>query len=259
MNSVNAHTGWLWVKQGFTLFRTQSAEMLALFFAYMFLNIGLSFVPLIGPFLPLMLVPVFSVSFMQACREIDAGRPAYPNLILAGFRSPALPGLLALGTLNIAATALAAWVSYQADGGALREYILSLINPESKYVANSDVLIGMAVFCLVYLPALMAFWYAAPLLAWQRMSPAKALFYSFFAVQRAWRAFIFYGLLWVALRMILPGVIGVIVIEIFGSALFAALTILTVTILLTVAMYCSFYPTYTDIFGKPDEVDQPAA
>jgi len=30
------------------------------------------------------------------------------------------------------------------------------------------------------------------------------------------------------------------------------LMLLPLTVLLTVVMYCSFYPTYTHVFGKPE-------
>ena len=90
MEKLPAKTGWLWVKDGFALFRKQAAEVSTLFLSYMFLMLALGIVPVIGQLLPLILVPVFAMSFMQACANIEQGKRVYPNLLLVGFRSPAL-------------------------------------------------------------------------------------------------------------------------------------------------------------------------
>ena len=66
MEKLPANAGWLWVKQGFALFRKQPAEMATLFLAYMFLMLIIGIVPLFGQILPMVLVPVFSMAFMQA-------------------------------------------------------------------------------------------------------------------------------------------------------------------------------------------------
>ncbi|MBI1771643.1 MAG: hypothetical protein HYR68_04720 [Burkholderiales bacterium] len=256
---MNAKSGWTWVRLGFALFRKRPAEMSALFFAYLFLNLVVCLVPLIGPMLPLILVPVFAISFMQACHNIDGDQAVSPGLLWIGFRSPALSKLLTLGLCNIAALVLAEWISSLADGGALRTYVRSMIELDTKYEANPDALLGIIVFFLAYLPGMMAFWHSAPLVVWQRLSVPKALFFSFFAVLRAWQAFIIYGISWIALRMLIPMLAGNLIHLVFGSLLMMALTAVTVSMILTIAMYCSFYPTYTDVFGKPDEENQPAA
>ena len=67
MEKLPAKTGWIWIKEGFALFRKQPAEISTLFLAYMFAMLLLNVVPLLGRILPLVLVPVFAMSFMQAC------------------------------------------------------------------------------------------------------------------------------------------------------------------------------------------------
>lgn len=259
MNAVNAQSGWTWVKLGFALFRKQPAEMLTLFFAYMFLNMSMGFIPVVGQFLPLMLLPVFAISFMQACRQIELGQRVYPVLLLTGFRSPALPRLLALGVLYIIAVTLAILASSLADDGVFWDFITSQKPIDPKTLPETGLFTGMLVSGLVYIPAMMAFWYAAPLIVWQNMSVAKATFYSFFAVRRAGAAFTIYGLAWVAIGILLPTLVSVLIAVIIGKAYAVMLAMMPVSIILTVVMYCSFYPTYTDVFGKPDEENQPAA
>ena len=103
MTQIPASQGIEWIRQGFRLFRQQPAELSMLFLLYMLLMFSLSLIPMIWQLLPLLLVPVFSMAFMQACVEIEAGRKAKPGLLLTAFRSPALGTLLRLGALYLLA------------------------------------------------------------------------------------------------------------------------------------------------------------
>jgi hypothetical protein len=109
---------------------------------------------------------------------------------------------------------------------------------------------------LVYMPAAMAFWYAAPLIAWQDMGVFKAIFYSFFAVQRSGRAFLIYGLVWALLYTFIPGIVGTIIALASASESVVKMVLFALWTVLSVVMYCSFYPTYTHIFGRPSEPGQ---
>lgn len=250
MNTLNAMTGWLWVKRGFQIFRKQPAEMLTLFFAYMFVNMGIGLIPFLGQFLPLLLVPVFAINFMQACRQIEAGERVYPNLLLTGFRSPALPDLLKLGGLYIVAATVAVAASILVDDGVFWNVVTSIEPVDPKTLPESGLLLGMLVSALVYLPAMMAFWYAAPLIAWGNMSVTKAVFYSFFAVKRAAKAFFVYGLAWMLISVLLSLVLTLLVAIVGGSGVTLMIILMPISIALTVVMYCSFYPTYTDVFAE---------
>ncbi|MCH8620110.1 BPSS1780 family membrane protein [Undibacterium sp. TS12] len=259
MNDVTAKAGWDWVRQGFRLFRQQPLEMLSLFFAYMFFNMVLGFIPVIGQFLPFVLIPVFSLSFMEACRRIECGQRVLPGLFLSGFRSPALPRLLLLGVLYVVAISLAVFASNLTDDGVFWEFITSQKPLDPKTMSETGLFLGMMTSAIAYIPAMMAFWYAAVLIAWKNMSVAKAIFFSFFAVHRAGMAFMVYGLGWVAVGILVPAMISILIAVIVGKAYAIVFAMMPVSIILSVAMYCSFYPTYTDVFGKPDENDQSAA
>jgi hypothetical protein len=100
----------------------------------------------------------------------------------------------------------------------------------------------------------MAFWYAAPLVAWQNMSISKAIFFSFFAVRRAGKAFLVYGLAWIIIGVLLPVFISSTISLLSGKAVLTILVLLPLSIVMTVIMYCSFYPTYTHVFGKPQTI-----
>lgn len=254
MQTLPAKTGWLWVKQGVALFRKQPVELSTLFLGYMFLMLLLGFIPLLGQLLPLILVPVFGMAFMQACRHIEQGRRVHPNLLLTGWRSPALRQLLLLGVLYQLAAILAIAASRLADGGTFWNAMLGS-GLDIKDIEGSNLRLAMIVAVLVYLPAAMAFWFAAPLITWQQMPLGKALFYSFFAVRRTGRAFIVYALSWLLLGVLLPATVSTIAALLSDNISIIMFILLPLSILLTVVMYCSFYPTYTSIFEPPPVAD----
>jgi hypothetical protein len=257
MEKPTAGVGWLWVKEGVALFRKQPLELATLFMSYMVLMLAISIIPLVGKLLPLLLVPVFSMSFMQACLNIEQDKRVYPSLLMTAFQSPALPTLLILGVLYLAAGALALGASTLIDGGIFLKAITGQIELDPKTVQESHMTAAMLFAGVVYTPAAMAFWYAAPLAAWQNMGVGKSIFYSFFAVWRCGKAFTVYGLCWAALGVILPSFVGIVIAILTGSLDIARLVLLPISLLMAVVMYCSFYPTYTTVFGRPEPVPEP--
>ncbi|HEX7648910.1 MAG TPA: BPSS1780 family membrane protein [Noviherbaspirillum sp.] len=251
MGKLPASTGWLWVKEGFALFRKQPFEMSTLFLSYMFLMLALGLLPAVGQILPMLLVPVFSMSFMQACLQVEQGHKVYPSLLLVGFRSPALPNLIKLGVLYLLAAVLAVAASALVDGGVFWALMSGQRELDAQTVRNSNLSLAIIFSAAVYTPAAMAFWYAAPLVMWQRMGVFKAIFYSFFAVQRSGRAFLVYGLAWALIGVLMPAMLSSVIALVFGRAMVVMLVLLPLSLMLTIVMYCSFYPTYTHIFGRP--------
>ncbi|AMP13039.1 BPSS1780 family membrane protein [Collimonas pratensis] len=264
MEKLPAKTGWIWIKEGFALFRKQPAEISTLFLAYMFLMLGLNLlqIPILGQILPVILVPVFAMAFMQACLNIEQGKRVYPNLLLTGFRSPALKNLLLLGVLYVIAAIVAIAASSLVDGGLFWLTVTGQSTLDPKEIQDSNISLAMMFAAVVYIPAAMAFWYAAPLIMWQKMGVLKAIFYSFFAVSRELKAFAVYGLAWAAIGVVLPAIVSVLIAAIVGNQSVTIMILLPLSIALTVVMYCSFYPTYTHIFGRPEQdppLPEPAA
>ncbi|MES2832508.1 MAG: BPSS1780 family membrane protein [Pseudomonadota bacterium] len=251
MQKISAATGWTWFKQGFALFRRQPAEFSTLFLSYLFLMLIVGLVPLAGQILPLVLVPVFSMAFMEACIKVEKGERVYPNLLLTGFKSPALPRLLILGVLYLMAVVAAVGASTLIDGGAFLGMMTKAGAASPAALSNTNWAQAMMVAALVYLPAGMCFWFAAPLVAWQDMPIGKALFYSFFAVARAGKAFVLYLLAWLMMGVIVPSILSTIVALMFGNTLVSLMVLLPLSLILTAVLYCSFYPIYVTVFSAP--------
>ena len=253
MEKLPAKTGWIWVKEGFALFRKQPAEISTLFLGYMFLRLLLNFIPLLDQILPLVLIPVFAMSFMQACLHIEQGKRVFPNLLLIGFRSPEIKNLLILGVLYLVAGVVAIGASALVDGGIFWMTLTGQASLDAKEIQDSSISLGMLFSAVVYTLAAMTFWYAAPLIMWKKMRVSKAVFYSFFAVWREIKAFTVYGLAWACIGVMLPVIISVLIALLIGNAAVTMMVLLPLSIALTMVMHCSFYPTYTHIFGRPED------
>lgn len=252
MERLPASVGWQWLRDGFTLLRRQPAELCTLFMAYLFLMLALGFIPIAGQVLPLLLIPVFSMAFMQACVLVEKRKRVLPGLLLYGFRSKAFGKLVKLGTLYLLAAALAIGASVLIDGGALLDIMTGSSRIDANNLPGLRLPLAMLAAATIYTPAAMAFWYAAPLVAWQDMGIFKALFYSFFAVLHAKGAFLVYGLGWMLIGVILPLVFSSVLAAVTQSVTVMMVVLIPLSVLLTVAMYCSFYATYVAIFPRPE-------
>jgi hypothetical protein len=253
METLPAKAGWLWIKEGFALFRKQPAELSALFFGYMFAMLLIGMLPLLGRIVLLLLIPFFSISFMQACAYVESGRKVYPNLLLTGFRSPQARTLLQLGLVYLCSAVIAVLCSALVDGGTFLRAVMGGAAVSEETVRTSNITAAMLVTALLYLLAGMALWYAAPLIAWQKMSLGKAIFFSVYAVRRAIKAFFVFGLIWGALNVAVPAIVSTVLGALTQSAAVTMFALLPLSVVLTVIMYCSFYPTYTRMFGDPPD------
>ena len=249
MNRLPAITGWLWVKEGFALFRMQPLTLSMLFVSYMFLMILIGLIPLLGQLLPLLLLPVFSLAFLRASAQVRAAQAVRPNLLFEGFRSPHLKRLVLLGSLQLLVATAALGASSLIDGGLLWKILSGQIALDPKVVAGSNLGLAMLFSAALYVPASMAFWYAAPLIAWHQMGVGKAVFYSFFAVLRETRAYLVYGVAWAGIAVFLPAFLSLLLAVLFKNPGLIVVVMMPVSLLLTVVLYASFYVTYTDVFG----------
>jgi len=251
MQNIPSQVGIEWIRQGFALFRKQPAELSMLFLLYMLLMFAVSLIPLIGQALPLLLVPVFSMAFLQACVHIEQGKKVLPNLLWTGFRSPALPILLQLGVIYMLAAVFSVAASSVVDGGVFWKLLSGQLNPEKEKIVADALPLAMIFAALIYLPFCMALWHAAPLAAWQRMNLVKSIFYSFFAVRNCGKAFLAYGLGWIVMGIAIPAFISAILMLAIGRSEIMMMVLMPFSIVMTIVMYCSFYPTYVQVFDRP--------
>jgi hypothetical protein len=262
---VPAKTGYVWFRQGIWLFRRNPFAFLTVFFAYLFVMTLISRVPLVGPLLPLLFIPGIAVGFMAACRNTIAGKPVWPTILVDGFRSygsVVARRLLALGALYIVAMAVIFASSALVDGGTLLSIMMGdgpSGDPETVAASFSPLAVLVAMAC--YIPVAMLFWFAPILVAWHDVPPAKALFFSLVSCWRNRGAFIYYGVLWIAIALAVSFGLTALMQALGAGQEMALAVLMPASIIVTTALYCSFYATYRGCFGvqSSDSPDIPDA
>ena len=249
MNDLPARTGWEWLKQGIGLFRKQPAALTTLLFANILFSIGLSAVPILGSVLAVVLIPSFTMAFMQACLMIENGDRVTPAVLLTGFRQPALAALCKLGLVYLAVSLLMMVITRLAIPP---EVIMQMMpRPDAKTpptIQTSHMLALFGVF-LLDVAVLVTLCFAAPLTYWKHMGPGKATFYSFFAVIRTARPFLVLLAAWFAIFF------GVCIVAalLFGDAALGRVVLMWLIFLFVLLLQCAMYAGYRTIFGKPTE------
>jgi hypothetical protein len=174
------------------------------------------------------------MGFFLACRNAENDQLVTPKVLFSAFRSPAFKSLCILGGVQIMAMLVAIGFTTMIDDGFLWDVIIGkkfldeAMLKDAQIVAEFAKKFATSLFWLTvfYLPATMVFWYAPALIVWHGMSVSKAAFYSFFAVWRSRLAFMVYFLSWGALVFLIS--------------------------LIIVAMNCSVYASYSDVFQRDD-------
>ncbi|MGO4479119.1 BPSS1780 family membrane protein [Massilia sp. 2TAF26] len=248
MSTLPARTGWDWLKRGMGLFRKQPAALTTLLFASILLAIGISAVPIIGPIIVVVLIPSFSMAFMQACLMIDNGDRVTPAVLLTGFRKPVLGGLCKVGVIYLGVFLVLTLIALMITPESLRQLPGNIkLDPKDKLPFSlGDV---AAVFGLLILEtvSLLTLCFAAPLTYWKQMGPGKATFYSFFAVMRSARVFGVLLLSWFGIFTLITFV----VVNLFSAIALAQVVLMWLMFLFILFLQCAIYAGYRDIFGKP--------
>jgi hypothetical protein len=108
-------------------------------------------------------------------------------------------------------------------------------------------------------PTLMGFWFSPVLAAWKNMGPGKAMFYSFFASFRNWRAFAVYGIVVAVAGLVMSLAVTLLAIAAQGNPSVLSTAMLVLTIVFLPTLFASFYYSYRDVFQEDSEEDAPPA
>ena len=247
---VEARQGVVWLLDGWRLFRAAPLGWLAMVFAYWIIMTLASVVPFIGVAAASIMVPAFSVGFMAAARAASRRSGVELALLFDGFRH-AQRSQLVLGAVYLVCLTLVLGGSTLADGSALARWMLTGRRPANEVLQSDEFLGALALAAALYLPVMMMFWFAPPLVAWHSASPAKALFYSFFACLMNWRAFLVYGAAAALATLLIPFVLALTLRTLIGGASFAWLAFPMLGVLLP-TLFASFYASYRDVFATPE-------
>ncbi len=252
---LTARQGWGWLGAGFALFRRYPAQLTMVVIGYWLLIAFVNSLPLLGPALATLTIPIFSVGLMTACRDADQGRPVLFPILFVGFRTRPQP-LLTLGGLYLAASLFALVFSSLADGGMFMQTMLGSYQPTEADLASGALFSGAQMALVVMAPVIMAWWFAPVLVAWHGFTVGKALFFSFFACLRNWKPFLAYTACVMAFGGILPGLLLGVIGAAFPDAARFMLSIFIIPMMLILAptLIASFYVSYREVFSNEQAV-----
>ncbi len=261
VSSVPVLRGASWVLEGFQLLKRSPLQLTMLGLFYLLALLLSATIPVAGMFLPWLLTPVLSIGLMSSARMVDQGRDLPMGGLLAilaqGFRDRqgrAWKPLLLLGLVNILSVVTALAVASLVDGGVLFEFITGQRSSKDPDIASSSAQISSLVFLAFYIPTQMALWYAPALTSWEGITPSKSLFFSFISVARNKWAFVVYFLTWMILLMAMALLLRILSAAFGGSAV---MVLALVSPLLYTGLYCSFWPSYRDVFvNQPEPLAQ---
>jgi len=252
---VAPREGAVWVRKAFQVFARQPLGFASLFAACLFVFLLLGLVPFVGTIALLVLPPAGSLLFMIASRRVSEGQAAMPGAIVELVTSgrSRLVSLLKLGLAYAGATFFVFWLAGVLDGGALEKFLESLADarttPQSAAarVADPHLQLGL-ILRLVFAGALsIPFWHAPALVHWGGQGWAKSLFFSSVALWRNKGAFALYGLVWMALWMLLLAIVSIGV-GVFGPQRFT-LVATPLTLIFSTIFYASLWFTFTGCFS----------
>jgi hypothetical protein len=248
LTKLPARTGWLWLREGMTMFRRQPGPLTTLLFIGMLASVTLSALPLVGPFLAVLLVPAFSMAVLGGCALIDRNERILLPVFMTGLRKPVLPRMLKLGIIYLGLIiVLTIATHFLVDDAFMQQ--LSKQDPKNVPKLDGGSALGMLAVFALQVVGFCALAFAAPLIVWKDMPLGKAVFYSVVAVARAWKVFFVLFTSWfgfmLASSMFATALFGLV------SMTLAQAAMLWVMLLFVLFMQCAIYVGYRELFGAP--------
>ncbi|MBT9518008.1 MAG: hypothetical protein IV112_15080 [Methyloversatilis discipulorum] len=242
--TLPALAGWSWISGGFALFRRNPPLMTALTMTYLLVMVFLNIVPLLGPVLVAVCLPVMSVIVFNGARILDEKRDIDAAGLKQGLMANART-LVQLGFVHL--------------GGSLVVVLIHTLifqMPEGAAVDADEELFMRTLMQLLplVLPLILIMWFPPYLIATQNMPLGKSLFFGAVAVLRNAGAFIVYfagvALLGVGLPMLVVQVLGG-----DGSLASALRFLLRIALLfvLVPTLAASLYVSFRQVFAPGEE------
>jgi len=253
VKTVPALHGALWVAHGYRVFRAYPFAWLALCPAVWLVLLASMFIPFAGPVIGLILMPALTAGLMLAASEAQHGRLPGPTAVLAPVRAHSRAFLqlgFAYAALVFVVMLLGLWMAGPK----------AAVAPVPGAPGSPMGSLRTLMFALpLYVPILLAFWFAPALVHWHGMKPAKALFFSLAAAWRNLRAFVVYGLLWALLQVGLPlpfSRLMRLLLPADAANLLLSFILVPYGLIVACTFVCSYYSSYVALF--PERPEPPA-
>ena len=197
--TVRAGHGWVWIKEGFVLFRRSPANWIAIVLLLFAATKLLAFVSLLG-IVVVLLMPIFIVGLMEGRRALERGEPLQLGHLACGFRRNAAQ-LVTIGGVSLVGN-LGVMMLVMTLGGDAMATLAKAVSQGGRaagaaadvQAASSTLASALLVGMLVSLPLLMAVWYSPLLVYFRDMTAIEAMKSSLVACAKNAPALFVYGL-----------------------------------------------------------------
>lgn len=243
IKKLNAARGWIWVKQGYQLIMCNplmsvTLALLGALSVFVALN-----VPLFGPLVALLLMPVVMAGYMRVCRALEEDEEVELPLLFEGFKKHTA-SLVSLGGFTILGLLGASAAMMFVGGDALTTLLENFQNTndpqvlvDSMWATGSGVASSLMVGLSLVFLLMLALQYAPMLIFFSGLTPVAALRTSLIGSVRNFMPYTVYSIIMQVLALVLgllPFGIGLIVLLPIG--------------------FTSLYVSYRNIFPFPDEL-----
>jgi uncharacterized membrane protein len=186
---VAASQGFQWVAAGFRLYRKNPLLLSAAFGLLFGVVMALNLIPLVGGSLSELASPLMVAGFMAAYRALDSGNELELPHFLAGVRGPVIP-LMTIGAVQLLGALLIGQVMLAMgfDPQAVMIAVQSQKDPAELQALMNQAMPAMLTGLVLFIPLIMATWFAPALILFGGARPATALGVSFKAVVKNWAA-----------------------------------------------------------------------
>jgi hypothetical protein len=248
--SVPAGNGWTWIADAFELFRSSTLGWLGATIVFILLLFLFSIIPLIGPLFLYMFSPVFAAGFMIGCHEQNEGGNFRVAHLFGGFQQNfgqlVLVGVIYLGAIILIGVVMVMVLASTLAAGGMDQLAAQDSAAVAAAMNPADILLPLLIAMALFLPVIMAYWFAPALVALEGVSATEALKLSFSACLKNILPFLVYGLAFFVLSILVSIVFGIVAVI---HAFLAILALLLWMLALIPVVTASIYTGYRDIFA----------
>ena len=236
IKQVPVGNAWVWIVNGFNLFKANPAMWIILLVIYLAIMIPISMLPVIGSVVSTLLAPVFAAGMMWGCQALIKNQDLEINHLFEGFKRNTSQ-LIAIGGIYMVSLLFVAVIVVLALDKDTAELLVQGkdLSPEQADAMLMPIMIAL----LLIMPVLMAYWFAPVLAGLHNLSAVEAMKLSFSACLKNMLPFLLYGLIFMVLLIvaIIPFGLGLLVVA--------------------PMMMTSLYSSYADVFGIEQTVPAP--
>lgn len=255
LRALPAAAGLLWIRRGFRTFWRRPGGFMGLFGLVLLALLLLMLTPPAVQICTLVLMPLLSLGFMLATRDVLDDLPVRPSAFWIPLTTgpEARQALLRIGTVYVAVFLLIYFFGDRLDGGEARTWLETMFTPNADGSMPEPVaLSGLATFVLLLKTFGLAvvsipLWHAPALVHWGRQGAAQAMFSSIVSLWQTRAAFLVYLLGWCAIGLfflMLTLVLG----AVFGSLQVAVALMTPVSWALSAIFYVTIWFGFVDTF-----------